>query len=88
MKKKKSGIAIQPTKVRDIKSSWKRNGLRKTRTASTGILWGSQETLAYDLFDGIAQPHRRQFVFLHPSDIADVASCFGFSRDSTAKIID
>jgi hypothetical protein len=36
--KKKIEITIQPTKVRDIKSSWKRNGLRKTHIASTGIL--------------------------------------------------
>src|ERR1039458_3318516 len=56
--------------------------------ASTDILFDPPEPVAHHLRNGISQPHRRQLVLRHPSDLADVASSSRVFCDAVAKIVD
>src|SRR5208337_4484790 len=65
----------------------RQNRLRKATAPSTGKFYSSREPFADNLLDGLPQPHGGEIPFANPSHLANVGSCFGFSGDRPAQVV-
>src|SRR5208337_241407 len=65
----------------------RQNRLRKAKAPSTGKFYSAREPFANNLLDGFPKPHGREIPFANPSHLANVGSCFGFSGDRPAQVV-